>query len=119
MKKKKATRNKGEVMMYFDTDDEVLDHRVASVITEMEHSKIKATCELVDFGYSQVLRFFMKYGLSKLYGEDLSKYDKAFENLSIRLNAKTRARLENTKQFVKELDSQDREKFLAELSKTL
>ena len=117
MKKKKIIRNKGEVMDYLDTNDEILDHRVASVITEDEHSKIKSTCDLVGFGYSQMLRFFMKYGLAKLHGESVTDFDNSFDKLSLRLNASTRARLENTKKLVYHLPADERKKLLEELSK--
>lgn len=106
-------------MTYVDTDDEILDRRIASVITEDESTKMRTTCGLTGFAYSQMLRFFMKHGLAKINNEDLEPYERTFESLTERLKAKRKLRIQNAKQFVRDLDIKERKKLLEELSETV
>jgi hypothetical protein len=117
MKKKKAIRNKGEVMSYLDTSDDILDHRIASVITEEEYLEMKETCGVLDFGYSQVLRFFLKYGLTRLHGQSTSSYDATFDLLIKNIDKKSKLQSDMVVDLMGKLDHKERKKLIEQWSK--
>jgi hypothetical protein len=117
MKKKKATRNKGEVMTYLDSTEDILDHRIASVITEDEYNEMKDTCETLDFGYSQVLRFFLKYGMARLHEQSTTSYDATFDLLRDNISKKSELKSEIVSDLMDKLNDEDRKKLIAQWSK--